>query len=152
GHAEWPINPAGFVIHSAIHAGRDDAICVMHTHTREAQAVAMKASGFSHNSIYAAGLFGRVGYHDFEGLSLCGGERARLLGTLGYSSAVLVMRNHGVLPVGRSIADAFWNMWRFQRSAEAQLRAAAMAGPDIEISDDIRRRCVEDADNFGPNS
>ena len=152
GDSDWPVNPAGFVIHSAIHSGREDAICVMHTHTTEAQAVAVKADGFSHDTIYAATLFGRVGYHDFEGLSLYDGEKARLLASLGQCNTVLVMRNHGVLAVGRTIGEAFWNIWRFQRAAEVQVRSAAMAGPNSVISDEIRRRCVTDADNFGPSS
>jgi ribulose-5-phosphate 4-epimerase/fuculose-1-phosphate aldolase len=152
GHSDWPVNPAGFVIHSAIHAGRPDALCVMHTHTTEAQAVAMKAGGLNLNSIYASQFFGRIGYHDFEGLSLYEGEKERILANLGPSNTVLVMRNHGVLTVGRSIGEAFWNMWRFQRSAEVQIRADAMAGPNTELSDEVRRRCQKDADNFGPNS
>jgi ribulose-5-phosphate 4-epimerase/fuculose-1-phosphate aldolase len=152
GHSDWPVNPAGFVIHSAVHAGREDAICVMHTHTTAAQAVALKADGLSHDTIYAATLFGRVGYHDFEGLSLYEGEKARLVANLGPSNTVLVMRNHGVLTVGRTIGESFWNMWRFQRAAEVQVAAAAMAGANSTIADDIRRRCVRDADNFGTSS
>jgi len=152
GHSDWPINPAGFVIHSAIHAGREDAICVMHTHTTEAQAVAMKRGGLRHDSIYASQLFERTGYHDFEGLSLYEGEKERILASFGKANTVLVMRNHGVITVGRTIGEAFWNMWRFQRSAEVQLRAEAMNGPDVILSDEVRRRCRSDADNFGPNS
>jgi ribulose-5-phosphate 4-epimerase/fuculose-1-phosphate aldolase len=152
GHSDWPINPAGFVIHSAIHAGRADAICVMHTHTTEAQAVAMKQNGLRHDSIYASQLYERTGYHDFEGLSLYEGEKERILASLGTSNVLLVMRNHGVLTIGRSIGEAFWNMWRFQRSAEVQIRAEAMNGPDTVLSDEVRRRCRSDADTFGPNS
>jgi len=152
GHSDWPVNPAGFVIHSAIHAGRPDAICVAHTHTTEAQAVSMKASGLNLNSIYASQFVGRIGYHDFEGLSLYEGEKERILASLGTSNTVLVMRNHGVLTVGRSIGEAFWNMWRFQRAAEVQVRAEAMSGPDNIVSDEVRLRCQKDADNFGPNS
>ena len=62
------------------------------------------------------------------------------------------MRNHGVLTIGRSIGEAFWNMWRFQRAAEVQVTAEAMAGPDNLVSDEVRKRCQKDADNFGPNS
>jgi hypothetical protein len=62
------------------------------------------------------------------------------------------MGNHGVLTVGRTIGEAFWSIWRFQRAAEVQVRSAAMAGPNSVISDEIRRRCVTDADNFGPSS
>ena len=152
GQSDWPVNPAGFVIHSAIHAGRDDAICVMHTHTTEAQAVAMKKGGFRHDSIYASQFFERTGYHDFEGLSLSAGEKERIVANLGKNNVLLIMRNHGVITIGRSIAEAFWNMWRFQRSAEVQIQAEAMNGPDSILSDEVRRRCRSDADTFGPNS
>src|SRR3569832_706712 len=100
GHSDWPVNPAGFVIHSAVHAGREDAICVMHTHTTEAQAVSMKANGLNLNSIYASQFVGRIGYHDFEGLSLYEGEKERILANLGTKNTVLIMRNHGVLTIG----------------------------------------------------
>jgi ribulose-5-phosphate 4-epimerase/fuculose-1-phosphate aldolase len=152
GHSDWPVNPAGFVIHSAVHAGREDAICIAHTHTTEAQAVSMKANGLNLNSIYASQFVGRIGYHDFEGLSLYEGEKERILANLGAKNTVLIMRNHGVLTVGRSIGEAFWNMWRFQRAAEVQVAAEAMAGADNLISDEVRKRCQKDADNFGPNS
>jgi ribulose-5-phosphate 4-epimerase/fuculose-1-phosphate aldolase len=124
----------------------------MHTHTTEAQAVAMKQGGLRHDSIYASQLFERTGYHNFEGLSLYDGEKERILASFGKSNTVLVMRNHGVITVGRSIGEAFWNMWRFQRSAEVQIRAEAMNGPDVILSDEVRRRCRADADTFGPNS
>ena len=114
GHSEWPVNPAGFVIHSAIHSSREDAVCIMHTHTTEAQAVAVKQGGLNHNIFYAAQLHGRVGYHIFEGITVHDEEKPRLLASLGRDNTVLVMRNHGVLTVGRTIGDAFWNMWRFR--------------------------------------
>lgn len=152
GHSDWPVNPAGFVIHSAVHAGRDDAICIAHTHTTEAQAVSMKKGGLNLNSIYASQFVGRIGYHDFEGLSLYNGEKERIVANLGPKNTVLIMRNHGVLTIGRSIGEAFWNMWRFQRSAEVQITAEAMAGSDNIVSDEVRQRCQKDADNFGPNS
>ena len=146
------MNPAGFVIHSAVHAGREDAICIAHTHTTEAQAVSMKKGGLNLNSIYASQFVGRIGYHDFEGLSLYEGEKERIVANLGKNNTLLIMRNHGVLTIGRTIAEAFWNMWRFQRSAEVQIRAEAINGPDTILSDEVRRRCRTDADNFGPNS
>jgi ribulose-5-phosphate 4-epimerase/fuculose-1-phosphate aldolase len=152
GHSDWPVNPAGFIIHSAIHASREVAICIMHTHTTEAQAVAVKQGGLNHNIFYAAQLHGRVGYHNFEGITVFDEEKPRLLASLGRKNTVLVMRNHGVLTVGRTIAEAFWNMWRFQRSAEVQVALEGMNGPDTEIPEEIRNRCVSVADNYGPNS
>jgi ribulose-5-phosphate 4-epimerase/fuculose-1-phosphate aldolase len=152
GHSEWPVNPAGFIIHSAIHSSREDAICIMHTHTTESQAVAVKEGGLNHNIFYAAQLHGRVGYHAFEGITVHDEEKPRLLASLGRKNTVLVMRNHGVLTVGRSIAEAFWNMWRFQRSAEVQVALEGMRGPDVLVPEDVRDLCVSVADNYGPNS
>ena len=152
GHSEWPVNPAGFIIHSAIHSSREDAICIMHTHTTEAQAVAVKQGGLNHNIFYAAQLDGRVGYHAFEGITVYDEEKPRLLASLGRKNTVLVMRNHGVLTVGRTIAEAFWNMWRFQRSAEVQVALEGMNGPDTEIPAEVRALCVSVADNYGPSS
>ncbi|QEH31734.1 Decarboxylase NovR [Aquisphaera giovannonii] len=152
GRSEWPVNPAGFIIHSAIHSSREDAICVMHTHTTEAQAVSVKRGGLNHNSFYAAQLHGRVGYHTFEGVTVHDEEKPRLLASLGRANTVLVMRNHGVLTVGRSIAEAFWNMWRFQRAAEVQAALAGMEGPDVEVPEAVRRDCVAVGDNYGPSS
>jgi ribulose-5-phosphate 4-epimerase/fuculose-1-phosphate aldolase len=152
GHSDWPVNPAGFIIHSAIHSSREDAICIMHTHTTAAQAVAVKEGGLNHNIFYAAQLDGRVGYHAFEGITVYDEEKPRLLASLGRTNTVLVMRNHGVLTVGRSIAEAFWNMWRFQRSAEVQVALEGMRGPDVVIPEDVRNLCVAVADNYGPSS
>lgn len=152
GRSEWPVNPAGFVIHSAIHSSREDAICVMHTHTTEAQAVAVKRGGLNENIFYAAQLHGRVGYHEFEGISDDPGEKSRILASLGRENTVLVMRNHGVLTTGRSIAEAFWTMWRFQRSAEVQVVLDGMSGPDAEVPVEVKRLCVSVADNYGPSS
>jgi len=152
GHSEWPVNPAGFIIHSAIHSSREDAVCIMHTHTTEAQAVAVKQGGLNHNIFYAAQLHERVGYHPFEGITVYDEEKPRLLASLGRKNTVLVMRNHGVLTVGRTIPEAFWNMWRFQRSAEVQVALEGMNGPDTEIPDEVRKLCVSVADNYGPSS
>jgi ribulose-5-phosphate 4-epimerase/fuculose-1-phosphate aldolase len=152
GFSEWPVNPAGFIIHSAIHRAREDAICIMHTHTTAAQAVAVKEGGLNHNIFYAAQLTGRVGYHRFEGITVYDDEKPRLLASLGRKNTVLVMRNHGVLTVGRSIGEAFWNMWRFQRSAEVQVALEGVRGPDTEIPPEIRELCVSVADNYGPSS
>lgn len=152
GRSDWPVNPAGFVIHSAVHSSREDAVCVMHTHTTAAQAVAGKQGGLDHNTFYAAQLTGQVGYHTFEGITVEDGEKPRLLASLGRTNTVLVMRNHGVLTVGRTIAEAFWNLWRFQRAAEVQVALGGMPGPDVEVPDEVRRRCVAVADSYGPNS
>ena len=112
----------------------------------------VKQGGLNHNIFYAAQLHGRVGYHTFEGITVFDDEKPRLLASLGRENTVLVMRNHGVLTVGRTIGDAFWNMWRFQRSAEVQVVLDGMKGPDVEVPDEVRRLCVAVADNYGPSS
>ena len=102
---EGAVNPAGFVIHSAIHAARDDAHCVMHTHTRDGMAVAALRDGLGACDFAGIALHGRVGYHDFEGVTVRDDERARLVESLG-GHAHLVLRNHGLLTCGRPVAEA----------------------------------------------
>jgi len=143
-----PVNPAGFVIHSAIHQAREDARCVLHTHTTAGIAVATKARGLSHNTFYGSQFTGRVGYHAFEGLSLRDGEKPRLVASLG-SNKALVLRNHGLLTVGRTVAEAFYHMWRLQRACEAQVLADAMSGDDVPVAAAIGRQATSDAEDFG---
>ena len=145
--SDYPFNPAGFVIHSAIHAARDDAHAVMHTHTTAGTAVATKAHGLRHDSFYAAQLYGRVAYHDYEGLSIRMGEQERIVASLG-DKPCLIMRNHGLLTVGRTVAEAFWQLWRLQRACEAQVMIDAMAGEDTAVSPDLARQNVADADGY----
>ncbi|MDO6749183.1 class II aldolase/adducin family protein, partial [Gilvimarinus sp. 1_MG-2023] len=91
----YDANPAGFALHGAIHGARDDIHCVIHTHTNEVSAIAQKKIGFTHNDFYGAQLFGRVGYHAFEGITLFPEERSRMLDSLG-DRHILVLRNHGI--------------------------------------------------------
>jgi ribulose-5-phosphate 4-epimerase/fuculose-1-phosphate aldolase len=148
GDSPHPVNPAGFVIHSAIHAARDDAHCVLHTHSTAGIAVATKARGLSHNTFYGAQFTDRVGYHDFEGLSLRDGEKPRLVKSLGDNKA-LILRNHGLLTVGRTVAEAFYHMWRLQRACESQIAADAMQGEDVPVDRAIGRQATADAEDFG---
>ena len=98
--SDHPFNPAGFVIHSAIHTARDDAHAIMHTHTTAGTAVATKSGGMRHDSFYAVQFTGRVAYHEYEGLSVHDDERDRLVASLGNKPA-MIMRNHGLLTVGQ---------------------------------------------------
>jgi ribulose-5-phosphate 4-epimerase/fuculose-1-phosphate aldolase len=143
-----PVNPAGFVIHSAIHQAREDAHCVLHTHTTAGIAVATKAHGLSHNNFYGAQFTGRIAYHAFEGLSLRDGEKPRLVRSLGDKKA-LILRNHGLLTVGRTVAEAFYHMWRLQRACEVQVLAGSMQGRDTPVDPAIGRQAAHDAENFG---
>ncbi len=145
--SDYPFNPAGFVIHSAIHAARADAHAIMHTHTTAGTAVATKAHGLRHDSFYAAQLYGRVAYHDYEGISIRLGEQERIVASLGVKPC-LIMRNHGLLTVGPSLAHAFWQMWRLQRACEAQVMLDAMAGDDLRLPPELARQSVADADGY----
>jgi ribulose-5-phosphate 4-epimerase/fuculose-1-phosphate aldolase len=122
GDQSQEINPAGFVIHSAIHMTRRDVRCIMHTHTVAGMAVAALEDGLLPISMYALGYYQRVAYHDFEGPSLDLDERQRLASNLGDKN-VLILRNHGLLTCGQTVAQAFVRMYRLQRSCEVQLAA-----------------------------
>lgn len=124
GEGEYKANAAGFVIHSALHMGRDDAQCVMHTHTTAGMAVAAQQCGLLPVHMYSHNFYNRIAYHDFEGPSLNLGERERLLKSMGKHDA-LILRNHGLLTVGRTVAEAFVRMFRLERSCQIQIAAQA---------------------------
>jgi ribulose-5-phosphate 4-epimerase/fuculose-1-phosphate aldolase len=123
---KFPVNRAGFVIHSAIHASVPDARCVMHTHTTTGMAVACQKEGLSPTNFYAAQLHGGVAYHDFEGITVEEGEKARLVASIGTKRAV-ILRNHGLLAWGPSVPEAFMTLWTLQRACDVQI-AASSAG------------------------
>ena len=132
---QHPINRAGFVIHSAIHENIDNAHCVMHTHTTTGSAVAGLEDGLSHDSFYGAILHGRVAYHDFEGITVRLEEQQRMLKSIGDKRAV-ILRNHGLLSVGGSIAEAFMWLWTLQRACDIQI-ASASAGRPRRLQPDV---------------
>ena len=137
-------NPAGFALHGVIHESRPDVACVAHTHTNAVSAVAMKRSGLDHNNFYGAQLYGRVAYHDFEGITLYEEERGRMRANLG-DKHVMVLRNHGIVVCERDIPSTFMLLWAVQRAAEIQCQAGALGGADIAIDDAIKHRCREAA-------
>jgi ribulose-5-phosphate 4-epimerase/fuculose-1-phosphate aldolase len=141
-------NPAGFALHGVIHEHRTDVTCVAHTHTNAVSAVAMKKKGLDHNNFYGAQLVGRVGYHDFEGITLYPEERARMLASLG-DKHVLILRNHGVAVCERDIPSTFLLLWTVQRAAEIQCHAGQLGGEDIIIGDAVRERCRSAATDLG---
>ena len=117
----YGINRAGFVIHSAIHRGRPDVACVIHTHTPAGMAVSAMECGLlplTQNAMYFAGL----GYHDYEGPAVDLGEQKRLVADLGQHEA-MILRNHGLLSVGTTIAEAFITMYWLDRACQAQVFA-----------------------------
>jgi ribulose-5-phosphate 4-epimerase/fuculose-1-phosphate aldolase len=121
----FPVNPAGFVIHSAVHGAREDAQCVLHVHTVAGVAVSTQRAGVLPISQQSTIVLASLGYHDYEGIALLDDEKPRLVRDLGTNS-FLMLRNHGLLTVGPSIADAFLLMFTFQRTCEIQV--AALAG------------------------
>ncbi|HEX2648663.1 MAG TPA: class II aldolase/adducin family protein [Burkholderiales bacterium] len=122
--SKWPVNKAGFVIHSAIHGAIEDAHCVMHTHTTTGMAVACLKDGLSPTNFYAAQLHGGVAYHDFEGITVEEGERRRLVASIGDKRAV-ILRNHGLLAWGPSVPEAFMTLWTLQRACDVQISASS---------------------------
>jgi ribulose-5-phosphate 4-epimerase/fuculose-1-phosphate aldolase len=120
--SDWPVNPAGFVIHSAVHAARPDVRCVLHVHTNAGVAVSAQKNGLLPVSQIATIALASLGYHDYEGIALRDDEKPRLVRDLG-SHTGLILRNHGLLTVGPTVGDAFLAMYSLQRACEVQLLA-----------------------------
>jgi ribulose-5-phosphate 4-epimerase/fuculose-1-phosphate aldolase len=144
GSQRYPVNPAGFVVHSALHANVPEAKCIMHTHTTAGLAVACKKDGLSFNNFYSAILIGDVAYHPFEGITVHPEEMTRLLKNIGDKRHV-ILRNHGLLTWGSTIPEAFVRMWTLNRACEIQLATGSIAGEDIELTDEVRDRSARDA-------
>jgi ribulose-5-phosphate 4-epimerase/fuculose-1-phosphate aldolase len=127
-----PVNPAGFVIHSAIHAVRHDAVCVLHTHTPAGVAISAQREGLLPISQQATVVLASLGYHDYEGIAVRDDEKPRLQRDLG-NNTCLILRNHGLLTVGGTVADAFLSMYLLQRACEIQLLAQSTGQPLIAV-------------------
>ena len=128
----YEINPAGFVIHSAIHAVRDNAKCVLHTHSINGVAVSAQKEGVLPLSQQSAFVLSSLGYHDYEGVAVNPDEKPRLVRDLG-DKTFLMLRNHGLLTVGPSVAEAFLAMYLFEATCMIQVRAQAGGGELIRI-------------------
>jgi ribulose-5-phosphate 4-epimerase/fuculose-1-phosphate aldolase len=148
GASDWPINPAGFTFHGAIHRELPDAHCVMHVHTTATMAVCCLEEGLSFSNFYAAQLHGMVAYHDFEGITVHADEGARILASAG-GKPVLLLRNHGPVVMGHTLAQAFSLMWLLQRACEVQLASQSM-GTVRRIAVPVLEACVRDSLNFDP--
>ena len=135
--SNYPVNPAGFVIHSAVHRSREDAQCVMHTHTTAGMAVAAMECGLRPVSFPAIMLHGRVAYHDFEGVSTRLDERERLVESLG-DKKVMILRNHGLLSVGKTVAEAFAWLYTLERACQVQVAAMQSGTPLIEPTEEVQ--------------
>lgn len=139
---QWPVNRAGFVIHSAIHAAIPEAHCVMHTHTTTGVAVACLKDGLSPHNFYGAMLVGRVAYHEFEGVTVEPAEKERLVRDIGDKPAV-ILRNHGLLAWGPSVSQAFVMLWTLQRACDVQI-AASSAGAVNAIRPEVFEQTVRE--------
>ncbi len=139
--SEWPVNPAGFVIHSAVHAGRPDVGCVLHLHTKAGVAVSAQKEGLLPISQIATIALASLGYHDYEGIALRDDEKPRLVRDLGDKSG-LILRNHGLLTVGATVADALLAMYALQHACETQVMAQAggqeLVSVDPRILDGVK--------------
>ena len=144
-----PVNPAGFLIHAAIHAHRPDVHVVMHTHTTAGMAVACSRPGLEVTNFYAAQLHGMVAYHDFEGITVHADEAPRLLASLG-DKPLLILRNHGLLSAGSTLPQAFALLWTLQRACEIQLATNSLGGGAIPVPDAIAQKCTRDSLQFNP--
>ncbi len=120
----YPVNPAGFTIHSAVHMNREDAHCVVHLHTVQGQAVSAQPAGLRPITQTALQIHHDVAYHDFEGIAEDLDERERIVRDLGDRHA-LILRNHGTLTVGETVSDAWLRMYMLERACEAQIAAQA---------------------------
>jgi ribulose-5-phosphate 4-epimerase/fuculose-1-phosphate aldolase len=132
----FPVNPAGFTIHSAVHAARHDAQCVLHVHSLNGVAVSAQKQGLLALSQQSIFILASLAYHDYEGVALRGDEKARLVDDLGRNT-YFMLRNHGLLTLGSTIADAFLNMYTFETACNIQIRAQAGGGELITIPDAI---------------
>ena len=121
------INPAGFTIHSAVHAAREDALCVMHLHTDYGIAVSAQEKGLLPLSQQAMFPLASLAYHDYEGLALNEGEKPRLVADLGDKN-YMILRNHGLLTIGKSAAEAFLSMYILERACRIQILAQSGGG------------------------
>ncbi len=124
----FPVNQAGFVIHSAVHAVREDVVCVLHTHTRAGVAVSAQRGGVLPISQQSTFVLASLAYHDYEGVAFRPDEKPRLQADLADKN-FLCLRNHGLLTVGRSIAEAFLAMYVFETAC--QIQVAAQAGGEL---------------------
>lgn len=137
--SEYDINPAGFVIHSCIHAARTDAMCVMHTHSLNGVAVSAQKKGLLPISQFAYPILGKLAYHDFEGFALDEDEQPRLVRDLG-SKDFMMLRNHGMLTIGARVDIAFMEMHRMEAACMVQVRA--QGAELIEIPDAIMAKAA----------
>lgn len=132
----YPVNPAGFVIHSAVHAAREDIQCVLHTHTRAGIAVSAQKNGVLPISQQSTFVLASLAYHDYEGVAFRDDEKPRLQADMGNAN-FLMLRNHGLLTCGKTIADAFLSMYTFENTCQIQIAAQSGGGELTQVNPKI---------------
>lgn len=134
--SDYPVNPAGMLIHSAIHGVREDAHCIGHVHTDAGMAVACQQDGLRIDNFYSVLLYNQVAYHDFQGITVMDGEKEDLIASLGDKN-YLILRSHGLLTCGRTVPEMFLNMTLLQRSCEIQMLVDATGRDIVPVSEEI---------------
>jgi len=142
------INPAGYLIHSEIHAAREDVVCVMHTHTAAGVAVSAQEHGLLPISQQALVIGKRLAYHDYEGVALLDAERETLRRDIG-DKDVMILRNHGLLTTGRTVGEAFWLMLTANRACEVQIAALSGGTPLRMLSEDVQQLVHDQTYSYG---
>jgi ribulose-5-phosphate 4-epimerase/fuculose-1-phosphate aldolase len=150
GETEYAINPAGFTIHSAIHAAREDAMFVMHLHTDQGIAVSAQKEGLLPISQHAMVIMNQVAYHDYEGIALDLDERERLVADLG-DKTLMILRNHGTLAVGSTAAQCWIGMYYLERSCQQQIMALSGGREHILIAPKEAQETVSGQVEMGLN-
>ena len=147
GDTEWSVNAAGYAIHGAIHSHAPEAHCVMHTHSPAGMAVAALQCGLLPISLDATLFHGTLGYHEYEGAIVSEAEKARLVRDLGRNRA-LILRNHGLVTVGRTIAEAFLYLHRLETACKTQVDALAMNSAPSLVPEEICEKSAQEIDAF----
>lgn len=135
---DYSINKAGYVIHSALHAANPDIDCVIHTHTPDGMAISALKCGLLPIT-QTAMRFGKVAYHDYEGVAVDEDERERLVQDMG-DAEVMILRNHGLLAIGQTVQQAFNNIYRIERACRTQIKAMSCNSPMITLDDSVIRK------------
>lgn len=137
---DHPVNPAGMLIHSCIHAARHDIVCIAHTHTTAGMTVACQEGGLRPDNFYSTLLHNKVTYHDFEGITVDEAEKEQLVANLGGRAMMMILKNHGLLTGGRTIAEAFLTMWILERSCQIQASVDQTGVKQIPVRQEVLER------------
>ena len=146
--SEWEVNPAGFIIHSAVHSTKSNAHCVMHTHTNAGMAMAGLKQGIINIDFSGSAFHNKVAYHNFEGVTLRSDECKRIADDLGNKS-IMILRNHGLLTTGPTVAEAFMKLYTLESACQVQLMARACNEKMEYVSEDVLNRHAKDLKDAG---